>query len=247
MSQQKVITVLGGSGYVGKKCIQTLLNNFQNIKVYSVSRSGNSFGIEDPRLEIIKGNSLSPNSFEDVINESTGIIHSIGVLLAAGDKYNLMNKETCLRVAEIANSKSKDPKVNMVYVSASRGLPFPLSVFFGNYGKSKRECEEKLLSNYSNLNPVILKPGFVKSSTERSWSVPLYHGVNLCAAIEKNLLNPISPKIGETLELPGRGIELDVLAAYAASGAVGELVKGDGKDGHVYSNDFMENNKLSLI
>ena len=220
----KVITVLGGNGFIGSKCISTLLKNIPDIKIYAVCRSGklkypdNKF---DERVEVIKGDCLYPTTFEDQIKKSTGIIHSIGVLLTNDtQKYHLMNKESCLRVAKIAN-ESKN-KANFVYVSASRGIPFPLSIKYHGYIESKRECEKSLLESYPNLNPVILRPGFVKSN-EKWWTVAIYLSVNSAELAERHLLNKLSPTLGERMQLPSSGIELETLSNFACAGALGLL------------------------
>jgi uncharacterized protein YbjT (DUF2867 family) len=232
--EKKVITVLGGNGYVGSKCIITLLNNVKNIKINAVSRSGkikypnNKF---DERVNMIKGDAYDPQSFADAIKESTGIIHSIGALFTDTETYHKMNKETALRVAEIANQNKY--KTNFVYISASRGMAFPLSLKYHGYIESKREAEKGLLSNFPNLNTIILRPGVVKSE-EKGWTVPVYHSVNLAAAAEKLILNKIVPNIGEKLQLPTKGIDINVLARFATSGALGNLSPNE-----IYSNDFM--------
>jgi uncharacterized protein YbjT (DUF2867 family) len=242
----KIITILGGNGYIGSKCANILLKNLKDVKVYAVSRTGNLkyLGPKDDRLEIIKGDCLNPSSFEEIIKKSTGIIHSIGVLLTNdNNKYHLINKETCLRVAKEANNLKKDDKINFVYVSAGRGLPFPLSLKFHGYIESKRECEQSLINDFTNLNPIILRPGFVKSN-EKLWTVPLYHGVNTCEFIERNLISKIFPGLGDKLQLPTSGIELDDLAHFAVAGALGKL-----NAGQFYSNDYLKDkhNKVSLI
>jgi nucleoside-diphosphate-sugar epimerase len=235
MSGTKVITILGGSGYVGSKCISTLLKNVKDVKIYAVSRSG-KVNYQDERVEGVKGDCLYPATFEDVIKKSTGFIHAIGVLFTNdNNKYQLMNKETCLRVAKIANDSNKTVKPNMVYVSASRGIPFPLSLKYHGYIDSKRECEKALKESYQNLNPIILRPGFVKS-TEKWWTVPIYHSVGAAEIAERHLLNKLSPTFGEKLQLPSKGIELDVLANFACAGALGLLTPGE-----TYDNDFMNN------
>jgi hypothetical protein len=242
MSQ--VITVLGGNGFIGTKCITTLLKNVKDVKIYAVCRSGiikNSEIVNDSRVKIIKGDCLYPKSFENEIKESTGFIHSIGVLFTNdNNKYHLMNKETCLRVASIANEGSN--KANFVYVSAQRGIPFPLSLKYHGYIESKRECEKSLLQNYSKLNPIILRPGFVKSS-EKSWTVPIYMGVNVAEFGEKKILDRVFPGAGEKLQLPSRGIEIDTLANFAVAGALGKL-----KPFEIYSNEYLLNtdNKVRL-
>jgi hypothetical protein len=239
----RIITVLGGNGFVGSRCISKILNSVNDVKVYAISRTGKlkypEEKIDTKRFEIIKGDCLSPSSFEDIIKNSTGIIHSIGVLLTNDNQqYNLQNKETCLRVAQIADRSTKKDKINFVYISAERGIPFPLSLKYHGYIDTKRLCEKNLLS-YQNINPIILRPGFVKSDT-KLWTYPIYYGVNAAHFLEKNILSKISSKLGESLELPSKGIELDTLAHFAAAGALGKLNPQE-----IYSNDYL-NEKVNL-
>lgn len=228
----KIITILGGNGYIGSKCIEVLLKNTKDVKIYSVSRSGKmKYKQFDHRVESIKGDCLHPTAFEDIIKKSTGIIHSIGLLFAETANYHLMNKETCLRVAKIANESEHKEKPNFVYISAERGIPFPLSLKFHGYIESKRECEKEL-NKLSNINSIILRPGFVKS-TEKAWTLPIYYGVNLAELVDKKLISKINSNAGEALQLPSRGIDLDVLAHFAAAGALGNLKP------NIYPNDYL--------
>jgi len=248
-SSTKVITLLGGNGYVGNRCIKTLLHNIQDLKVYVVCRSNANLSLfnNDKRVSVIKGDALNPEGFKDVLLESTGIIHTIGTLITSdNNKYHKINKETALATAKLANdligSSNQSKKLNFVYVSAERGLTFPLSLKYGGYIESKRQAENELLDSnkFANLNAIVLRPGFVKDNNDRVWSVPLYYGVNLVNFAEKNVLQKIMPGIGEKLQLPAKGIELETLAKYACAAATGRLEK------HIYSNDEMIENVKNL-
>jgi nucleoside-diphosphate-sugar epimerase len=230
----KVITVLGGNGYIGSRCIDFMLKHIKDIKIFSVSRSARvkyPQNKKDERVEIVKGDCLNPSTFEEVIRQSTGIIHSIGILFGNDEQYQKANKESCLRVAKMANENKN--KVNFVYLSASRGIPFPLSLKYSGYIKSKRECEKELLHSFHNINPIILRPGFVKSK-EKPMTIPIYYGVNSAEFFERKILNKISPNLGQKLELPSKGIELDVLTKWITAGALGMLMSDE-----IYSNDYM--------
>ena len=176
----KVITILGGNGYIGRRCINSVLDLDENVKVNVISRSGTISSGKvykfDTRVRFIKGDCLNPDSFSHIIQDSTGIIHSIGALLTTKPdndpgSYNMMNKESCLRVANIANSV-QGKKINFVYISSAAGLPFPLSIPFGKYIITKRQTEEELIK-MKNLNTVLLRPGFVVDAKDRGFSIPL--------------------------------------------------------------------------
>ena len=243
----KNITILGGNGYVGTRCMKTLLKNYKDITINIVSRTAEQGKpISDNRVNYIKGDALNPEEFKDILRNSTGVIHSIGTLINPDPaKYNLINKETCIRPATLINelfaAGEMKEKVNFVYLSAERGLTFPLSLKFGGYITSKRDAEKALCDEkMAGINGIILKPGFVKDNTDRLWSVPIYHSVNLVRFFENNVLSKVSSSIGDTLELPAAGIELECLARYAAAGAAGDL------ENNVYSNDEMIENYLKL-
>lgn len=240
----KIITILGGNGFIGSRCISKILSSVKDVKVYAISRSGklkySQENVDPKRFEIVKGDCLSPSTFEDIIKNSTGIIHSIGVLFTNNNQnYHLQNKETCLRVAQIADQSTKPEKTNLVYVSAERGIPFPLSLKYHGYIDAKRECEKALLESFKNINPIILRPGFVKSDSKK-FTIPIYYGVNAAHYLEKNLLSKINSNIGNALQLPSNGIELDTLATFASAGALGKL-----KPFEIYSNDYL-NDRTNL-
>ena len=237
----KIVTVLGGTGYVGKRIIQeVLIRGGSTIKVFSVSRRGTDPSNKsiDSRLEYIKGDCLSPSTFEDVIKSSNSIVHSVGVLITnkkseENGSYNMVNKESCLRVANLANSfASSSNKKNVIYVSASRGLPFPLNIYFGGYFKTKLECEEEL-RKLNNINAIIIKPGFVKDAKDRWWSVPLGVGTDLLSVIDQNVVKKLNPNASDYLSLPTKSIQLEIVARYCAEGALGHLELRD------YLNDEM--------
>lgn len=228
----KVVTVLGGSGYIGKHCIYKLLKN-SNATVFSVSRSGkidmsnyDLTDLEKERLKIVKASALSKEDLKPVLSQSTGVIHSIGTLITfdknGPNSYDTLGRQTALVAAEVL--KENKDITNFVYISAQRGLPFPLSILFGDYIKSKRKAESELLE-MKHLKTTVLQPGVVCDPKVRSWSVPLYHSVNLVNKVEKNVLNLILPGIGDKLNLPSSGTMLDMLANYAAKGSLGELNK----------------------
>lgn len=241
MQDKHIISVLGGNGYLGKRIVDKILELEPNSKIYIICRSGRlestNYNFDD-RVQIIKGDCANPESFKEIISSSTGIIHSIGTLFSFdANEYDRLNRQTCIEVAKIANNNIHI--TNMVYISAERGIPFPLSLKFKPYIDTKRRCEDQLLNEYTNLNTYILRPGFVKDARDRLWSLPLYYCVNFVNFIERMVLNRISKKIGEALELPAHGINLDIVAQYAASASLGRL---GGKQ--IYSNDYMLQNQL---
>jgi nucleoside-diphosphate-sugar epimerase len=244
----KIISIIGGSGYVGSRCIQTLLTHCKDIKIYSISRSTELHKVQtyEDRVEYIRGDAMEPESFSPYLEKSTGIIHTIGKLISTStdkdDSYDKVNYESAMKVAKIADSLGTLAKKNFVFISAERGMMFPLSLAFSGYIDSKRKAEEKLLNDFPNLNPVILRPGLINDSKERPYLLPLAYAFDLSNFLEKNVLNSIAPNLGDKLGLPAASIQLDTLCLYAAAGALGKL------DMRIYSNDYMNDlNNLNGI
>lgn len=243
-TSRKVITIVGGSGYLGRRCIQTLLNNCSDIKIYSISRNIELHNMNkyDDRVEQIKGNALNPDSFSPYIQKSTGVIHTVGKIFSTEPptsdlSYNKVNYESAMKIAKLTNdlSLTNNSKKNFVYISAERGLVFPLSLAFSGYVDSKRKAEEKLLKDFPNMNPCILRPGLITDMKDRPYLYPLSILFDMGHCIEKNVIESLSPNLGKRLNLPAGSIELDTLAIYACAGALGKL------DEKIYSNDIMRN------
>jgi len=247
MSQ--IISIIGGSGYVGSRITETLLRSFKDIKIYSICRNIELHNLKkyDDRVEIIKGDALKPEKFSSYLEKSTGIIHTIGKLISL-DKpeeqgsYKNINYEPVIRVAKICNDFPSLKKKNFVYLSAERGFVFPLSLVFGGYIEYKRKAEIELIKNFQNLNTVILRPGLITDTKERPYLAPISVSFDILNYIEKNLINNVAPNLGQTLELPSASIALDTLSIYAATGAIGKL------NDTIYSNDYMKDlNNLKQI
>jgi nucleoside-diphosphate-sugar epimerase len=230
----KIISVLGGNGYVGKRCIDLLLKNTPDVTIYSISRSTpKNLYTFDKRVKPIIGDCLNPNSFKDSLLESSGIIHTIGQLLPSdikGKSYYETNYETCIRPAELLNENKKNS--NFVYISAERGLIFPMSLLCNGYIDSKRKAEKRLLE-LKNIGSIILRPGIIEDPNERPWLMPISLIANVSNKIEKGLLNNVVPNIGEKINLPTRTIYLNTVCLYAIVGALGKLEKD------LYTNDYM--------
>ena len=245
----RVITIIGGNGYVGNRCIQTLLNNCKDIKIYAISRNIELHTLNkyDDRVEQIRGDALDPDSFANYLEKSNGIIHTVGKLISCEPSssnlsYNKVNYESAMKIAKLANDFSLMTKKNFVYISAERGFMYPLSLAFSGYINTKRKAEEKLIKDFPNLNPIILRPGLIADMKERPYLTPLSIAFDISNYLEKNVVNSIVPNLGEKIGLPAGSIELDTLALYAAAGALGKLQE------KIISNDYMNNlNNLSKI
>jgi len=169
----KTLTIIGGSGYVGRSIAKKAAN--LDINVISVSRSGpGSKSFSHPNIDYVQGDAMKPEKFQDTLEKSDAVIFTIGTLLdtsmtrnaekGSPGTYEHMNRDTAIAIGNCLNEmKGK----RFVYISGSASPPF-----CPRYLSTKMEAEEHLRS-LGNLKTVALRPGFIYSASERVWSVPL--------------------------------------------------------------------------
>lgn len=244
----KIISVIGGSGYVGKRCIQTLLSLNKDIKIYAISRTirTDQLNLFNDRVELVKGDALNPESISPFLEKSSGVIHTVGKLISfepssSDSSYYKINYESAMKVAEICDKFSVNAQKNFVYFSADRGLMFPFSLIFKGYIENKRKAETRLLNDFK-INPTILRPGLITDSKDRPYLYPLSAAMEMSYFVEKNIIKKIIPNVENYVSLPPPSIELDTLCLYACAGALGKL------KGKIFSNDYMKDlNNLKKI
>ena len=182
------ILVTGGSGYVGNYMIMTLSKRFPTLKIIGLNRSGKArnpglMASNYPNVSYVKGNCLHPESFKDVLQDVTGVIHTVGALVdGKGERsYQALNCDTTVNIAREFNQIHADrasqdesaPRGNIVMISSSKAPPF-----LPKYLSTKIEAENFILNECPHLNRTIIRPGFIWNQEHRSWSVPLSYSVD---------------------------------------------------------------------
>ena len=231
MSQAtKAILVTGGSGYVGSFILKRLAAKFPSYTLYSVNRSGSVRDEEVKQLiqlRALKGNCLEPSTFEDVLKECDGIIHSVGTLVGQGtgsdpNSQQSLNRDSCIRVAELFDKlATREQGKRFVMISSEKGPPF-----IDDYIKYKREAENFLANDVNNISCTVIRPGFITSMNERAWSIPLKFGVDLAYLMNDKVLKNLPG--GGMLDyfMPARSISLDTVAEAAIQAVNGEVDVG---------------------
>ena len=227
MSQVKKVLVTGSSGYVANYLILTLAKKYPQTAIIGMSRSGvaRTPAIMDqyPNVEYLKGDCLAPESFKDVMQDVDGCIHTVGVLVEGKDPkltYAAMNRDTCVNTAKVFNDHaSAEAKRNFVMVSSAKGPPG-----LPGYLSTKIEAENYLLNECPNINPYIVRPGFIWNKEHRGWSVPLYYATELLYQINEKVMKKAGPLHGPTDFLfPAKPTKLETVGHFCIESVMGNL------------------------
>jgi len=180
----KILTIIGANGYVGSAVARQAL--LLGAKVNSINRSGapGKYAPWISQVNWVKGDALNPKPYEDVLRQSDAVIHTVGTLIdtsitkrrrpGEAGTYEHLNRDTAKAIGEKLNEITGK---KMIYISASKAPPL-----IPRYLSTKLEAEEYLF-HLQNLKVTALRPGFIYSSADRGWSVPLRFGVDAYATI----------------------------------------------------------------
>lgn len=164
----RTLCILGGNGFVGSVLAQQAVNLGAN--VYAVSRSGDpsSKSAWTNKVHWVKGDSMHPETFKNVLEQSEAVVHTIGTIIDTsltqmknpGEQgtYEHMNLETAKSIGKALGDLNQNKK--MVYLSASRAPPF-----LKRYLDTKIEAENYLFS-IPSIRTTVLRPGFIYSDDQ---------------------------------------------------------------------------------
>jgi hypothetical protein len=131
-----------------------------------------------------------------------------------------MNRDAAVNMARELNAyATSDRKRNFVMLSSEKAPPF-----LSEYLTTKLEAERYVIEECKNLNPVMLRPGFVVDKDHRSWSPPLGKLVDLAWFVGEKAVKPI-PVLGPATDFlfPAKSVQLATVCHFAIEGALGLL------------------------
>jgi NADH dehydrogenase len=227
--QQRIITVFGGGGFIGRYVCEALFKT--GVRVRVAQRTPRDAFFLQPlaavgQLDLVRADFTRPDSLEAAIEGAWGVINLVG---AFGGKLGTLHGEAPGRIAELAAAKSVE---SLVHISAIGVAKDSASL----YSRTKAEGEDKVRAAFPKAT--IIRPSVVFGQEDdftnrfagmsRLPLVPVLGGKtrfqpiyvrDLGAAIAKAAQNP-GAFGGETYELGGPDVltmhELNRVIAEAA-------------------------------
>tara|TARA_B110000285_G_scaffold99788_1_gene113699 strand:+ start:946 stop:1860 length:915 start_codon:yes stop_codon:yes gene_type:complete len=154
--KNKKFLVLGGTGFLGKVVLSSLLES--NAKVLLVSRDFNKIKeieslFSKDNLQTFQGNIFDKNFLTSLLNNVDGIINLCGILFESKkDDFYRVHSELPTLLAELCVNKNI---MHLIHLSALGVSETSQS----NYSKSKAEGERKLLSKFPSGK--IIRPSII--------------------------------------------------------------------------------------
>lgn len=167
MPQVKKIAILGGSGYIGKKLMETALQ--RNIMLKVLTRNQENLSRFSGKIEVVQGNLSDPQALKQLVEGIDAVISVAGppmkgnydpglYILGMEELMKAMTAEGVSRIVTIAGGSIKLPEEQLGLKRKFLRCNFKL--LFGKLVAVK-DAEAKLLYN-SDLKWTIVRPGFVK-------------------------------------------------------------------------------------
>eukprot|EP01134_Creolimax_fragrantissima_P006544 CFRG6544T1 len=201
------LLVIGGNGFLGQAVCRAAVQ--RGIPVTSLSRSGTMPGNTAwmHKVEWKKGDALEPETYTNILEETTAVVHAVGSLLEDQSyktflkpsassrssekvKYEVVNRDTADIAARTASLFDNVKK--FVYISAEAAPP----MVDPRYISTKREAE-LLIKSHQEFKSVILRPGFLFDDSDLTTS---------SVALGMRFGGCISSKLGLTQKLRMRGL-----------------------------------------
>lgn len=164
------IFIVGGTGKTGRELIKQGLERGHSIT--ALVRNPEKIKLNNPNLKIIKGNVLTPESFEEDLHEQDAVLSALGHkrfiiptrILSKGTKniINAMNKHNVKRFICITSLGVNDSRFKLGLYYTLFTIPFILLFYF--LDKSR---QERLIMN-SDLDWTIIRPGQLTNGKKRT-------------------------------------------------------------------------------
>ncbi len=156
MAQEKLIAVIGGSGFVGRHVVQALARDGHRIRVgvRRVERASFLKPMGVPGQVVpMQANIRFPESLDAVVAGADVVINLVGILQEAGpQKFSALQAEGARAVAKAARDAGATQFIQLSAIGADAESD-------ADYARTKAEGEQAVLEQYPDA--VILRPSIV--------------------------------------------------------------------------------------
>ena len=156
MAQEKLIAVIGGSGFVGRHVVQALARDGHRIRVgvRRVERASFLKPMGVPGQVVpMQANIRFPESLDAVVAGADVVINLVGILQEAGpQKFSALQAEGARAVAKAARDAGATQFIQLSAIGAD-------AESYADYARTKAKGEQAVLEQYPDA--VILRPSIV--------------------------------------------------------------------------------------
>jgi uncharacterized protein YbjT (DUF2867 family) len=152
----ELVTVFGGSGFIGRTLVQRLAKAGYRVRV-AVRRPNSALDVKTlgdlGQVHLAQANVRNKPSIEAAINGADHVVNLVGVLFESGKQsFGKIHDEGAGLVAEVAAAANVKSLVHMSAIGADDGSN-------SKYAKSKAAGEKTVLKNFPNAS--IIRPSVV--------------------------------------------------------------------------------------
>lgn len=153
--KNKIITIFGGTGFLGRYAVQNLARKGYRIQVITRNPQKAYFLKPYGTTGQIIAKHVNPTNVEDIenaISSSDAVINTIGILFEKGrDTFS----KTHITIAENIATACKNQNIDkLIHISA-----LGIDISFSKYAKTKLEAENKIRAVFPNVT--ILRPSVI--------------------------------------------------------------------------------------
>ena len=165
-----VISVLGGSGFVGRHLCSRLIRDGHTVRVLTRHRDRHKELLVLPGLELVAADVHRQNVLGELVRGSDAVINLVGILNERGrrERFARVHVELAARVLAACRSAAVPRLLHISALGAGADAP-------SRYLRSKGAAEERLRSDGGPVNWTIFRPSVIFGPGDRF--------VNLFAAL----------------------------------------------------------------
>jgi NADH dehydrogenase len=126
-TNERTITVFGGTGFLGRRVVRHLCKHGFSIRVASrhPSRGHELFGLDDPQLQSVEANIHDERSVADALAGAYGVVNAVSLYVEHGQQtFHSVHVESAQRVAAQAHRAGVERLVHVSGIGADAASPF---------------------------------------------------------------------------------------------------------------------------